>query len=230
MPTTDRRTRPSAVGTITSPAADPALGVTLDHYATAYATLARLLLAAPTEGALVRLREPGPLRAWPLLLDEDCARGAALLAESGLAGETARDVRTDYHRLFRGPGPVYAPPRESAHLPADERSPVTTAVRRAYVASGLPAARLPVPEDHIGAELNLLARLCARGLAALTAADDAALAGTLAAHAAFLQEHLLRWAPRCLTLAANGSRTYFYQGVAALGLGTLRCARSTFLG
>jgi TorA maturation chaperone TorD len=45
----------------------------------------------------------------------------------------------------------------------------------------------------------------------------------------FLADHLLVWAPKCLTQAAEGATTHFYLGVAALGLGALAAAEDAFL-
>jgi TorA maturation chaperone TorD len=212
--------------------ADPELAATLDRFAAAFTTLARLLLAAPDLSVLARVRDPELLAQWPLPQDPDCRRGVALLAESATARETEAKLRRDYNRLFIGPERLKAPPYESVHRSPDHLvfDRETLEVRAAYAQFGLAAPRLnQEPDDHIGLELGFLAALCVRGLDALEADDDRELARVLDAVAAFLRDHLLVWGPRCLTQAANASATYFYQGVAALGLGTLARARATFL-
>jgi len=209
-----------------------ALADTLDRFAAAFTTLSSLLVAAPSADVLASVRDADLLRDWPLPGHADCRRGVALLAESGAADEDEARVRRDYTRLFRGPGPMKAPPYESVHRSEDRLlfEAETMQVRAAYAEFGLVAPRLnSEPDDHVGLELSFVATLAVRGLDALEAGDDRALAQILRALVAFLDEHLLAWAPRCLTQAANASTTFFYQGVAALGLGTLDLARTTFL-
>lgn len=208
------------------------LAVTLDHYAAAFTTLSRLLLTAPTAYVLARVRDPELLDEWPLLMDADCRRGTALLAESAVAGEKQDVVHRDYNRLFVGPERMKAPPYESVHRSEEHLlfEAETMEVRAAYAAFGLAAPRLnKEPDDHIGLELSFAAALCERAMDALESRRDDQLRRLLGGLISFLADHLLVWAPRCLTQAANASTTFFYQGVAALGLGTLTSARATFL-
>lgn len=226
-----------------SPAADPtpvatlladraALAQTLDRFAAAFTTLSALLLAAPSGEVLARVRDADLLGEWPLPGHADCRRGVALLAESAAAGEDETRIRRDYNRLFRGPERMKAPPYESVHRSEDRLlfEAETMQVRAAYAELGLVAPRLnSEPDDHIGLELSFVATVAVRGMDALEAGDDLELARLLRALVVFLDEHLLVWAPRCLTQAANASTTFFYQGISALGLGTLDLARATFL-
>nr|KEP22772.1 hypothetical protein DA06_16345 [Georgenia sp. SUBG003] len=209
-----------------------ALGPTLDTFAAAFTTLSSLLSAAPPAAVLARVRDADLLRDWPLPDHPDSRRGLSLLAESAAAGEDETLVRRDYNRLFRGPERMKAPPYESVHRSQErllfERE--TMQVRAAYAEFGLVAPRLNTePDDHIGLELGFVATLAVRGMDAIEAGDDVELARVLRGLVAFLDEHLLAWAPHCLTQAAGGSATFFYQGVAALGLGTLEQARAAFL-
>ncbi|GAA1644029.1 TorD/DmsD family molecular chaperone [Georgenia ruanii] len=212
--------------------ADPDLADTLDRFAGAFTTLSRLLVAAPAAAVLGRVRDPELLAQWPLPDVPECLRGVALLSESAAAREAEATVRRDYNRLFVGPERLKAPPYESVHRSPDHLvfDRETLQVRAAYAQFGLAAPRLnQEPDDHIGLELGFLATLCVRGLDALEADDDGELARVLGALVAFLRDHVLLWAPRCLTQVAEGSATYFFQGVAALGLGTLARAREAFL-
>ncbi|MHB1065445.1 MAG: TorD/DmsD family molecular chaperone [Georgenia sp.] len=210
------------------------LADTLDAFAAATATLSQLILAAPDDGALERVRDLAITEGWPLENDPECARGVALLSESATAtaNEDAARVKRDYNRLFFGPEKMKAPPYESVHR-SDEGlvfEQETMDVRAAYAEFGLAAPRLnKEPDDHLGLELNFVSMLCVRAMDALEHGDDAELTRLLAGVARFLDEHLLVWAPTCLMQAANGSTTFFYQGVAALGQGTLTLARATFL-
>ena len=211
---------------------DPDLAVMLDRFAGAFTTLSRLLLAAPAAAVLAQVRDPGLLAEWPLPDEPECRRGVALLGESAAAREAEAKIRRDYNRLFVGPERLKAPPYESVHRSPDHLvfDRETLEVRAAYAQFGLAAPRLnQEPDDHIGLELGFLATLCVRGLDALESDDDGELTRVLDALAAFLRDHVLLWAPRCLTQVAEGSATYFYQGVAALGLGTLARAREAFL-
>ena len=106
----------------------------------------------------------------------------------------------------------------------------TMLVRAAYAEFGLAAPRLNrEPDDHIGLELGFVATLCVRGMDALDDGDDAELTRLVRGIRSFLADHLLVWAPACLTQAAEGATTHFYQGVAALGLGALAAAEDAFL-
>lgn len=206
------------------------LGPWLDRFAAAFAALSRLTLAAPSEGVLESVRDESVLPAWPFD-DADSARGVSLLAESRIAREHADAVRSDYNRLFFGPDRMIAPPYESVHR-SDERlvfERETLQVRAAYAEFGLAAPRLNrEPDDHLGLELDFLATLCVRAMDALDAGDEATLGHVLDGVARFLAEHLLVWGPTVLSQAAAGARTYFYQGVAAMGLGCLAQAEQAF--
>ena len=208
------------------------LGATLDRFAAAFTALAGLLCAAPDAELVDRLRAGDQLALWPITDDRESLHGRALLEESAQAHEDATVVRRDYNRLFFGPDRMIAPPYESVHRSEEhlvfERE--TMLVRAAYSEFGLAAPRLNrEPDDHLGLELSFLATLCVRGMDALDDADDAELAHRLRGIRAFLADHLLAWAPKCLTQAAEGATTHFYQGVAALGLGALAAAEDAFL-
>lgn len=223
-----RAPRPSVAALLADTAT---LAETLDGFAAATTALSQLILAPPEEEALVRVRDLAITDGWPVSGDPECERGVGLLAESATAAEDAERVRRDYNRLFFGPEKMKAPPYESVHRSQEglvfEKE--TMEVRAAYAEFGLAAPRLnKEPDDHLGLELNFVAMLCVRGLDAASRGDDAELARLLDGTARFLDEHLLVWGPTCLMQAANCSTTFFYQGVAALGLGTLARARATF--
>lgn len=209
-----------------------ASAVTLDRFAGAFTALSGLLVAAPSLARLDRVRDEELLGDWPLLEDPDSRRGVDLLRKSALAQESEVEVRRDYNRLFFGPGPMIATPYESVHRSQDHLvfDLQTMQVRASYAQFGMAAPRLNrEPDDHIGLEIGFLGLLCVQGMNAIDDNDDAALARIVAGIQSFLDSHLLVWGPHCLTLAANGSQTLFYQGIAAMSLGALQRARAVFL-
>jgi TorA maturation chaperone TorD len=160
------------------------------------------------------------LGGWVLeAADPDTRRGLEQLraCRAQWGGHSLAELEADFNRLFVGPGPLLAPPWESAqrgvdHLLFDQH---TLAVRACYARFGLEAPnRGREPDDHLGLELAFLAQLCDR-------AATLALAG-------FLEQHLLRWAPRCLGQVLAGARTLYYQGLAHLTLGCLDGAGRAF--
>jgi len=207
------------------------LAVILDRFAGAFTALSGLLVAAPDADRLDRVRDEELLGDWPLQEDPDSRRGVRLMRESALAGEEEDEVRRDYNRLFFGPGPMVAPPYESVYR-SEERllfELQTMQVRASYARFGLAAPRLNrEPDDHIGLEMGFLGVLCIRAMDAIDSGDDSELARLIAGVQSFLELHLLVWGPHCLTLVANGSQTFFYRSVAALGLGALQGAQAAF--
>lgn len=210
-----------------------ALATTLDRFAGAFTALSALLVAAPDDTVLDRVRDEELLREWPWQeADPESRSGVGLLRESALAGEGADVVRRDYARLFFGPGPMIAPPYESVHRSEEHLvfDLETMQVRAEYSRFGLAAPRPnQEPDDHIGLELGFLGALCVQAMDAMDSGDDAELTRLLAGVQSFLGLHLLVWGPQCLRMAADGSQTSFYRGVSAMSLSTLRCARAAFL-
>ncbi len=208
--------------------AQVALGERLDAFAGAYTLTSRLFLEPPDVALLERLRHPGMFEQWPLR--DDVSRQGALLLVRGAAGDPV-DLARDHQRLFVGPGPLLAAPYESVYrsregLLFEEQ---TLQVRAAYRAFGLVAPELNrEPDDHLGLELHFLAQVCLRTLDALDTGDEAAADAALAAHQAFLDDHLLTWAPDCLAKVAEHARTDYFRGAAGLTRGLLEQARTTF--
>lgn len=204
------------------------IGERLDAFAGAYTLTSRLLLEPPELALLDRIRHPGILDGWPMR-DEVSRRGARMLLD-GADGD-AVELARDYRALLVGPGDRFLPPYESVYrsregLVFEEQ---TLQVRAAYRAFGLVAPALNrEPDDHIGLELQFLAEVCLRSLDALDRGDDDALDATLAAHQAFLEDHLLVWAPAYLERVHDGAATEFFRGAALLTAGLLDEARATF--
>ena len=204
------------------------LGRRLDEFAGAYTFTSRLLLEPPDLALLERVRHPGLPGEWPMR-DAVSQEGMRLLVAG--AGDGPVPLARDHQALFVGPGPALAPPYESVyrsreHLLFEEQ---TLQVREAYRAFGLVAPALNrEPDDHIGLELHFLAEVSLRSLDALDAGDDDRFDATLAAHQAFLADHLLVWAWECLDRVRDNARTGYFRGVALLTSGLLEQAKSTF--
>ncbi|MFF0745519.1 molecular chaperone [Streptomyces sp. NPDC004111] len=207
----------------TTPAA-PDPGTALYGLAAACTVLSRLLLTAPDQQVLDRLRDPGLLADWPLPPCEATDRGLVCLARSADENEDATAVTRDYNRLFVGPERLLAPPYESVHRSEDQLvfEAETFQVRAFYARFGLTAPRLGrEPDDHIGLELDLVATLCIRAAEALDRTGTTRTVDFVAALREFLTGHLLAWAPDFMEMVEAHARTRFYQGVGTLGSGVL---------
>jgi TorA maturation chaperone TorD len=86
-----------------------------------------------------------------------------------------------------------------------------------YTAFGLaPTTWNAELEDHVGAECEFAAALALREAHALATGSDEALAVTRAAAAAFLDDHLGRWAPSFAEALGREAGTPVYRAAAAL--------------
>jgi DMSO reductase family type II enzyme chaperone len=105
-------------------------------------------------------------------------------------------VATEYAELFVGPRPPLAPLYESVYVGAVKRlnTDVTMQVRRFYENHGLTAVnRNRVPNDHIGFELEFMARLCALEAEAAMRDDHAECDRLRHVQLEFLALHLSAW-------------------------------------
>jgi TorA maturation chaperone TorD len=193
-------------------------GPELEAFGLAFRHLGWTLYLDPAASPTTRLAATDAFDHWLLDPEEPQTReGLACLRRCRREWDDATLDRLagDYNRLFVGPGPLLAPPWESAHGP--ERllfGPRTLAVRAWYARFGLAAPQAGrEPDDHIGLEFLFVAHLCD-----LAGADPKA-AGTAAEE--FLAEHLLGWAPGCLDQVAAAARSAYYRGIARLGSGCL---------
>ncbi|HWH68709.1 MAG TPA: molecular chaperone TorD family protein, partial [Candidatus Sulfotelmatobacter sp.] len=137
----------------------------------------------------------------------------------------AEAVQQEYWHLFGDLGPAAAPPWESVYL--DREHVVfgvgTLEVRALYARFGLgfpESSRRP--DDHIGLQLEFLARLSAWTAERLDAGDEAGAADLLDGQRTCLDEHLLRWVDEYVARVEAVSVTGFYAGLARLTLGLLR--------
>lgn len=181
-----------------------------------YSLLSRLY-RREADGALLKALEAAD---FPRDCSGDMAQGYAWL-KAGL-GEESDELAADYARVFLAAGIAQgteAAPYESVytstkHLVMQE---AWEQVKEIYAARGLCAAGPEgLYEDHIACELAYMALLCREG----TQADQRA----------FLEEHLLNWAPAfCADVEAKAA-TDFYRGTARLTAAFLREERETLSG
>lgn len=210
---------------------DEELAGALDRFAAAFTTLGALLRRPVEQSFLDSVRDTGLLGEWPLRGDEDSERGLTLLSRA--TAEDVGEIRTDFSRLFIGPGRLLAPPYESVYRSREGLvfEAETLQVRARYKAWGLQAPHLNrEPDDHVGLELEFLGTLCLRGLDAIETGDADLLGRVREEISGFLDDHVLRWVPACMDDVAAGARTACYRAVAALVQGALAHAEQAFLG
>lgn len=182
------------------------------------------VLQSPPDAAMLRhLRARRLFAGWPL--EPATPEAAAALAELARGGSVApysvAALRQDHLLLFSGPAPLALPWesvwREKDRLLFGEQ---TALVRECYGKWGLAIENAGhIPEDHLGLELAFCAFLLRK---AAEGGNDAALS----ALAAFLDEHLLRWAEPCLRTVEASEAGDFYRCLAPLCLDALFRLRS----
>ena len=106
-------------------------------------------------------------------------------------------VRSEYTRLFLGPGTLVAPPWSSCYrLPGEGTifNAVTLAVRGVYKEEGFQAAAYPrVADDHIAIMADFLARTSHAVAAARESGVAAECVRLMRMQKMFLEEHVLTW-------------------------------------
>jgi TorA maturation chaperone TorD len=197
---------------------------TLSDLAVAYGFTSRLVLAPADDELLAKVTEPGLLGSWPLHRCSETMRGLFSLHQFVAEGESREALATDYERLFVTPPSCIPAPYESAYRPFEHLllDLPTIDVRDERHIFGLHATGAGNRKgDHIGQELQHAGRLCLAAREASDNGDQALMTQCLDAHHAFLEEHLMRWAPGCLRETEADAETHFYRGAAALALGVL---------
>jgi len=203
---------------------------TLSDLALTYGMAARLVLAPVDDDLLATLSAPGFLEAWPLHRCSETTRGLASLQRSLDEAEPRAALLADHEQLFVTPPSCVPAPYESAYRPFEhlllDRPAVDLRDEAHVLGLGVVRAAGTVEGrsrkgDHIGQELQYAGRLCLAAREASDRGDDARTSECLAAHRAYLADHLMRWAPGCLREAESDARTHFYRGAAALALGVL---------
>lgn len=140
-------------------------------------------------------------------------------AAERLGPEDADPLEFEYNRLFVGPGRLVAPPYESVYRTQDHLVMGKTVldVRRAYREIGLEARNaLSEPEDHIATELEYLAELQKRCLAAIEEGDRPGVARSIRLEREFIEHHLLGWTPEFCRRVIEGSPVELFGALADL--------------
>ena len=151
-------------------------------------------------------------------------RGYALIADYLRHRDTGtrQEIAVDYAHIFLGAGnydKLMAPPYESVYT-SEEHLLMQDARDGAlsfYRSEGLD---LPVenttPEDHIGFEMQFMAKLIDRSCDALSAGDDAEFARLVRVQREFYVQHLANWLPAFIADIERHCKTDYYRGVAQL--------------
>lgn len=196
---------------------------------TTYALLARLFAREVDDGLLTSMQAasyPGDTGNAHL----DAGYRGLCRYLSSTWERTRSDLAVDYFHTFIGntqDTDRVAFPYESVYtspehlLMQDARDEVLAAYRAASVVIDEGQNPTNDPEDHIGFELSFAGLLGNRAADVLEAGDDAAAADLLATKRAFLQDHLLNWAPRFAADVQRIAQTGFYQALADVLMGVL---------
>lgn len=156
-------------------------------------------------------------------LDESLVRQAAQLVGASLpsefsdllasSGDQVDRLKTEYLRLFIGPGELPVPPWESVQRGFGGAlfQPSTLEVRNAYRAHGfLPEGYPRVADDHVALELDYLCALAQRMAEAQAARDTSAACEDARASLEFLRDHLLRWVDTFASGLLSYGKSEFY--------------------
>lgn len=205
------------------------LALLLEVRASVYGLLATLYLAPPTPELLATVSAPAFVAEWPLGRGTPGVDSALASLAATLPGLALEPLRQEFFRLFGALGPAAAPPWQSVYLDR-ERVPFgeeTERVRQLFAQYGLALTeRGRHAEDHIGLELQFLARLSARAAERLAEGDEPGVQALLRGQRSCLEEHLLRWVDRFVRLVEEASGGGgFYAAMARLTLGCLRYDR-----
>jgi anaerobic sulfite reductase subunit A len=186
-----------------------------------YALLARLLREEISLNLLQQLRA----MRGKLHDSEDAGQGHILLNRylSGIERiedeQVIGELAADFAGLFLNAGSRPAHPYESFYTSPEHllMQEARDQVLLAYTTSGLAlGGKFHEPEDHIALELEFMSYLCQRTVAASEAGDPQMTRTHLQSQREFLEDHLLRWAPRfCEDLECHAA-TDFYRALGRL--------------
>jgi len=168
------------------------------------------------------------------ILDSDHTRTALTLLslEDGLHGvevffkqletnmeDTLEKCCSEYTRLFIGPTTLPAPPWESVYLTKERLifQESTLKVRQCYLKYNyLPANYRSEPDDHIALELDFMANLSHLTENFFQEGKISEGVDILKDQKAFLEEHLLVWAPQFAAELEASTPHPLYQGIASI--------------
>lgn len=180
-----------------------------------YRLASHAFLKEPTDEELAGLVETARAalaagEGWNLPCEKELLDSLAALdaADDSLGTQ----VRSEYAELFVGPRPPLAPLYESLYVGFPRRllTETTRKVRDTYERCGLTVEqRNRIPDDHLGFELEFMARLAEREADALEASDAQAADEAAAEQERFIREHLGQWThPFCEKVQAAPGMYY----------------------
>ena len=150
---------------------------------------------------------------WVLVCERELLAHLASYDDADLVMLGAR-LRSEYAELFLGPRPPLAPCFESMYVGSPRRlfTDVTRSVRDAYESNGIAVVkRNRVPDDHIGYELEFMARMADLQAQAATEGRAADEADCAAVQVRFLSEHLGSWVGSFLERMERAACADFYR-------------------
>ncbi|MTI15349.1 TorD/DmsD family molecular chaperone [Sansalvadorimonas verongulae] len=183
----------------------------------------RFLHQAPDAELIQALQGDGDvclLDHWPVELNDEDQQALAIM-KAGLDTHLS-ELSQDYADLFVGPNALLAAPWGSVYLTEDQANcgQPTLQVKAFYREYGVEIdTGENEPDDHIGLMFAFLAHLTEQGLQA--AGNGGEAEPWITAAKAFLEHHILTWAPRFLTIMGENARSDFYKGGSLLCKATL---------
>lgn len=166
-----------------------------------YTFLWRVFAAEPDESFLNITGSEELLTEFELFLGKD----SPAFDDLNFAIEQVRDtpnalelLKSDYTKLFVGPGKLPAPPWESVYVSGEDLlfQPSTLEVRQAYRRAGYKAAGYPhEADDHIATEFGFMEALANRTKEAYENGCEEQVRLHIAHQTRFLSEHINVWLP-----------------------------------
>ena len=180
---------------------DDAIAAALANRSFVYTYLWRAFAADPDEALLTAVASDQALEECAILAGEEsrAAQEQRALASTASAPDALEALKSDYTRLFIGPGKLPAPPWESVYVTGEDLlfQPSTLEVRDAYRKAGYQATGYPhEADDHLATELGFMEALAKDSQAAYEAGDSEKLQLLLSQQTMFLAQHLNAWLPK----------------------------------
>lgn len=180
---------------------DGAIAAALANRSFVYTYLWRAFAADPDEALLTAVASDQALEECAILAGEEsrAAQEQRALASTASASDALEVLKSDYTRLFIGPGKLPAPPWESVYVTGEDLlfQPSTLEVRDAYRKAGYQATGYPhEADDHLATELGFMEALAKDSQAAYEAGDSEKLQLLLSQQTMFLAQHLNAWLPK----------------------------------
>lgn len=187
---------------------DDAIAAALANRSFVYTYLWRAFAAEPDEALLTAVASDQALEECAILAGEEsrAAQEQRALASTASASDALEVLKSDYTRLFIGPGKLPAPPWESVYVAGEDLlfQPSTLEVRDAYRKAGYQATGYPhEADDHLATELGFVEALAKDSQAAYDAGDSAKLRLLLSQQTMFLAQHLNVWLPQFVERLLN---------------------------